>query len=57
MTAALVLAGATVERSAVFTMAGLDQTLEADVARAPNALPPNSRTLVLNPHTGAVVVY
>lgn len=37
MTAALVLAGSTVERSAVFTMAGLDQTLEADVARKANA--------------------
>ena len=37
MTAALVLAGSTVERSAVFTMAGLDQTLEADVARKASA--------------------
>lgn len=33
MTAALALAGTSVERSAVFTMAGLDQTLESAVAR------------------------
>jgi GWxTD domain-containing protein len=33
MTAALALAGAAVERSAIFTMAGLDQTLETAVAR------------------------
>lgn len=35
----------------------LTLALEADVARAPDALPPGSRTLVLNAHTGAVVVY
>ena len=33
MTAALALAGTAVERSAVFTMAGLDETLESAVAR------------------------
>lgn len=35
----------------------LTLALEADITRAPSALPPGSRTLVLNAHTGAVVVY